>query len=65
LHLHSSLPRNTPDPTLNPLSELEDSANMLELDVLATEIMDDLQTALEQFSLITADLDANRLTLTP
>jgi hypothetical protein len=34
-------------------------------DVLATEIMDDLQTALEQFALIAADLDPNRLALTP
>ncbi|MCW3055779.1 MAG: hypothetical protein JWN14_4949, partial [Chthonomonadales bacterium] len=44
---------------------LEDSANLPEPDVLATEIMDDLQTALEQFALIAADLDTNRLTLTP
>lgn len=35
---------------------LEDSANLPEPDVLAAEIMDDLQTALEQFAQITADL---------
>ena len=44
---------------------LEDSANLPEPDVLATEIIDDLQTALEQFVLIAADLDANRLALKP
>ena len=44
---------------------LEDSASLPEPDVLATEIMDDLQTALEQFALIAADLDTNRLTSIP
>jgi type I restriction enzyme M protein len=43
---------------------LEDSANLPEPDILATEIMDDLQTALEQFALIAADLEANRTILT-
>ena len=35
---------------------LEDSANLPEPDVLAQEIADDLQTALEQFSAIAAEL---------
>jgi type I restriction enzyme M protein len=39
---------------------LEDSANLPEPDVLATEIMEDLQTALEQFAQITNDLEASR-----
>ncbi len=39
---------------------LEDSANLPEPDILAAEIMEDLQTALEQFALITADLEASR-----
>lgn len=42
---------------------LEDSANLPEPDVLAAEIMEDLQTALEQFALITADLEASTVTL--
>ncbi len=39
---------------------LEDSANLPEPDVLAAEIMEDLQTALEQFALIAGDLEAVR-----
>jgi type I restriction enzyme M protein len=39
---------------------LEDSANLPEPDVLVAEIMEDLQTALEQFALIAADLDLAR-----
>lgn len=35
---------------------LEDTANLPDPDVLAREIADDLQNALEQFSLITADI---------
>ena len=35
---------------------LEDSENLPEPDVLAQEIADDLQTALEQFSAIAAEL---------
>lgn len=35
---------------------LEDTANLPAPDVLAREIADDLQNALEQFSLITADI---------
>lgn len=35
---------------------LEDSANLPAPDIIAAEIMEDLQTALDQFSLITADL---------
>jgi type I restriction enzyme M protein len=37
---------------------LEDSANLPEPDVLAAEIVEDLQTALEQFALILGDLEA-------
>ena len=37
-------------------ASLEDSANLPEPDVLAAEIMEDLQAALEQFAQITADL---------
>jgi type I restriction enzyme M protein len=35
---------------------LEDSANLPEPDVLATEIVDDLQAALEQFAAIAEDI---------
>jgi type I restriction enzyme M protein len=42
---------------------LENSANLPEPDMLVTEIMGDLQTALGQFALIAADLDTNRITL--
>ena len=35
---------------------LEDSAYLPEPDILAAEILEDLQAALEQFALITADL---------
>ena len=35
---------------------LEDSANLPAPDIIATEIMEDLQAALEQFSEIAADL---------
>ena len=35
---------------------LEDSANLPDPDVIAAEIMEDLQAALDQFSLIAGDL---------
>ena len=35
---------------------LEDSANLPDLDVIAAEIAEDLQAALDQFTLIAADL---------
>ena len=35
---------------------LEDSANLPESDVIASEIVEDLQAALEQFALIAGDL---------
>ena len=35
---------------------LEDSANLPDPDVIAAEIVEDLQAALEQFALIQADL---------
>ena len=38
---------------------LEDSENLPEPDVLAQEIVEDLQAALEQFSLIASDLSAS------
>jgi hypothetical protein len=37
-------------------SLLEDSANLPDPDVIAAEIAEDLQSALDQFSLIAADL---------
>jgi type I restriction enzyme M protein len=37
---------------------LEDSANLPDPDVLAAEIVEDLQAALEQFAAIAADLDS-------
>lgn len=39
---------------------LEDSANLPDPDVIAAEIAEDLQAALDQFSLIAADLHKNR-----
>lgn len=43
---------------------LEDSANLPEPDLLAAEIMEDLQAALEQFAQITADLTSGSDTAT-
>jgi type I restriction enzyme M protein len=40
---------------------LEDSANLPKPDILAAEIMEDLQTALDQFAQITADLGAEQV----
>jgi len=39
---------------------LEDSANLPDPDVLAAEIAEDLQAALDQFALIAQDLGAER-----
>ena len=42
---------------------LEDTANLPDPDVLATEIMEDLQAALEQFEEIAGDFGQTPLTL--
>lgn len=41
----------------------DDGANLAEPDVIATEIMEDLRVALEQFSLIAADLNEDELSV--
>lgn len=42
---------------------LADSDNLLPPNVIAQEIVDDLEAALEQFRLIASDLESNQLSL--